>query len=297
MGQAAGIIGLGIMGSAFSRNMMKNGLRVVGYDIDDGKLDGLAREGLTRAGSPADVARQADVVITSLPSPAAFHAVMTGENGLASSGRAGLVVADTCTLTVEDKQKAFDALAPHDVILLDCPVSGTGAQAANADLAILGSGDEAAFRKAKPILESFSRNAHYVGAFGNGSKTKYVANLLVAIHNVSAAEALVLGQKAGLDPATLLAVLQDGAGNSRMLEMRGPMMVANDYDSKVSATMITQDKDMGIINAFIDGVGAPAPLFKATLDLYKAALSQGLENSDTASVCAVLENMAGMERD
>ena len=297
MGQVAGIIGLGIMGSAFSRNMMKNGVQVIGYDIDDDKLDGLAKEGLTRAGSPADVARQADVVITSLPSRTAFHEVMTGENGLASSGKAGLVVADTCTLTVEDKQKAFDALAPHDVILLDCPVSGTGAQAANADLAILGSGDEAAFRQAKPILESFSRNAHYVGAFGNGSKTKYVANLLVAIHNVSAAEALVLGQKAGLDPATLLAVLQDGAGNSRMLEMRGPMMVANDYDSKVSATMITQDKDMGIINTFIDGVDAPAPLFKATLDLYEAALSQGLENSDTASVCAVLENMAGIERD
>ena len=146
------------------------------------------------------------------------------------------------------------------------------------------------------MLQGFSRTQHYVGPFGDGSKVKYIANVLVAIHNASAAEAMVLGLKSGLDPEMLLNVLTDGAGNSRVLELRGPMMAADDYDSKVTATMTTQDKDMGIIDSYIDSLDCPAPLFKSTIDLYKAALEQGLKNSDTATVCKVLEKMAGIAR-
>ena len=293
MSETAGVIGLGIMGSAFARNLVRAGWDVVGYDIDAARQVVLSDSGVRFEASPADVARAADVVVTSLPSPAAFH---TALGSIGESGRDKLIVVDTCTLSIEDKVAGFDALAEKSITLLDCPVSGTGAQAAAGDLAILASGDEATYQKALPVLQGFSRTQHYVGPFGDGSKVKYIANVLVAIHNASAAEAMVLGLKSGLDPEMLLNVLTDGAGNSRVLELRGPMMAADDYDSKVTATMTTQDKDMGIIDSYIDSLDCPAPLFKSTIDLYKAALEQGLKNSDTASVCKVLEKMAGIAR-
>jgi len=296
MGETAGVIGLGIMGSAFARNLAAAGWDVIGYDIDAGQIDALAGTGVRFEPSPVSVAEAAGVVVTSLPSPAAFHGVMSGPGGIIECDRDGLIVIDTCTLSLEDKQAGFDALAEKSITLLDCPVSGTGAQAADGDLAILASGEEGAYQKALPVLRGFSRTQHYVGPFGDGSKVKYIANLLVAIHNASAAEAMVLGIKSGLDPKMLLDVLTAGAGNSRVLELRGPMMAANDYDSKVTATMKIQDKDMGIINSYIDSLDCPAPLFKSTIGLYRAALEGGFENSDTASVCAVLEKMAGIER-
>ena len=296
MSETAGVIGLGIMGSAFARNLAAAGWDVIGYDIDAGQIDALAGTGVRFETSPVSVAEAAGVVVTSLPSPAAFHGVMSGPSGIIECGRDGLIVIDTCTLSLEDKQAGFDALAEKSITLLDCPVSGTGAQAADGDLAILASGEEGAYQKALPVLRGFSRTQHYVGPFGDGSKVKYIANLLVAIHNASAAEAMVLGIKSGLDPKMLLDVLTAGAGNSRVLELRGPMMAANDYDSKVTATMKIQDKDMGIINSYIDSLDCPAPLFKSTIGLYRAALEGGFENSDTASVCAVLEKMAGIER-
>jgi putative dehydrogenase len=293
MTEKAGLIGLGIMGSAFARNMMTAGLTVIGYDIDVAKMDALAGKRFEPAADPAAVAAAADIVILSLPTPAAYHAV-TGE--LAGSRKSGLIAVDTCTLTLDDKQKAHDALAAAGIVLLDCPVSGTGAQAATGDIAIMCSGAADAIARARPVLETFSRTVHDLGAFGNGSKMKYVANLLVAIHNVSAAEAMVFGMKAGLAPQTMYDVLTDGAGTSRMLEMRGPMMVAGDYESSVSATMTIQDKDMRIIGEFARDLDCPTPLFSATAPLYKAALERGFANSDTASVCAVLEEMAGLKR-
>ncbi len=293
MGDAVGVVGLGIMGSAYVQNMLKAGRSVVGFDVDADKVAALQGEGMQPATSSIDVAKVAPIVVTSLPSAKAFHAVM---DELASSGSDGLVVIDTCTLALDDKIAAHDALAKNGITLLDCPVSGTGAQAAAKDLAVLGSGDADAFEKARVVLADFSRTVHYVGPFGNGSKMKYIANLLVAIHNVSAAEAMVLGMKSGLDPQMIYDVVTDGAGNSRVLELRGPMMVANDYTSKVSATMTIQDKDMRVIGDFIRQQECPTPLFDATIDLYKQALAQGLESSDTASVCAVLEKMAGISR-
>ncbi len=296
MKHTVGQVGLGVMGSAFAVNLMKKGFDVVGYDIDAEKLLELQQQGLKPATSPADVGRKANVVITSLPSPEAFHAVMTGKDSLSDASNDDLVVVDACTLTIDDKMTAFEALAAKNITLLDCPVSGTGAQAANGDLVLLGSGDQQAFETVRPVLEGFNREVRYIGAFGDGSKMKFAANILVAIHNVSAAEAMVFGMKAGLEPQMLYDVLTKGAGTSRMFEMRGPMMVENDYDSNVSAAMTIQDKDMKIIAAYAEKMKCPTPLFSATSSFYRAALHKGLENSDTASVCAILEDLAGLKR-
>ena len=137
--------------------------------------------------------------------------------------------------------------------------------------------------------------AHDLGALGNGSRMKYVANLLVAINNVAAAEAMVLGMKAGLAPQTIYDMVRSGAGNSRIFELRGPMMVRNRYDDPTMKVALWQ-KDMQVIGEFAAALGCPTPLFSATQPIYDAALAAGHGLHDTASVCAVLEARAGVKR-
>jgi len=295
MDTSIGVIGLGIMGAAYVRNLMAKGFKVVGFDVDIAKVKTLQSEGLQPANSPADVGRQCDLVITSLPTPQAFHAVMSGPNGLTEVGRP-IVVADTCTLALQDKEKAFEALKAVGVILLDCPVSGTGAQAARGDLVFFASGDKPSYERLRPALLAMGRVAHHLGAFGNGSRMKYVANLLVAIHNVSTAEAMAFGMKAGIAPETIYDVLRDSAATSRIFEVRGPMMVKNTYDQNVSATFVTMGKDLSVISQYAQSIDCPTPLFSLASNIHAAAVAQGLKMSDTAAVCAVMERMLGVDR-
>ncbi len=202
---------------------------------------------------------------------------------------------ETSTLPIPVKEAARTALAKRGVILLDCPLSGTGAQARVKDLLIYVSGDRAAYRKTISVLQGFTSANYYVGPFGNGSKVKFVANLLVAIHNVAAAEAMVLGMKAGLDPALILKVVAGGAGGSRMFQVRGPMMVKGDYSEATMKNEVWQ-KDMTIIGDFARELDCPTPLFAASAPIYNAAMAMGLGKEDTGAVCAVLEKMAGSPR-
>ena len=180
--------------------------------------------------------------------------------------------------------------------MLDCPISGTGAQAVNKDLSVYGSGSEDAFNKCQPVFKGFANYAFYVGEFGNGSKMKFVANHLVHVHNVASAEAMVLGMKAGLDPQTIFDVIKVGAGNSRIFELRAPMMVEDDY-SKATMKMEVWLKDMTTIGEFASELNCPTPLFTAGRDVYQSGLAKGMHGLDTASVCRVLEEYAGYERD
>lgn len=295
MTQTIGMIGLGIMGSAISANFVDAGYPVVGYDISKPACDKLAAKGGTVAGSPAEVAQAADIVLTSLPSVTALDTVVAGDGGLLSAGSRDIVVMECSTFPIADKQRAHDALASTSITLLDTPLSGTGAQAAVRDLAVYGSGDEAAWQRCVPVIPGFARAHYYVGEFGNGSKMKYVANHLVAIHNIAAAEAFVLGMKAGLDAQTIYDVIADSAGTSRMFEVRGPMMVADDY-SGATMKVETWQKDMSIIGAFAKAHYVPTPLFTTSADIYTAAMAQGRAAEDTAAVCAVLADMARLKR-
>ena len=286
--QSVGVIGLGIMGSAMSANLVRAGFEVHGYDVLPAQRNVLTEAGGHAARSAAEVGRKAGVVISSLPSAQALHAVAAELEG-------ECIVVETSTLPIAEKNAAFQTLKRKGITLLDCPLSGTGAQARTKDLSVYGSGDEAAFNKTGPVLEGFSRAHYYLGEFGNGSKMKYVANLLVAIHNVAAAEAFILGMKAGLDAATIYKVIGDGAGSSRMFQVRGPQMVAGRYDEATMKVEVWQ-KDMKIIGEYATQLGAPTPLFNASAALYTAAMAQGFEKQDTASVCAVLESMARVRR-
>ena len=295
MDQKIGMIGVGIMGAAMSANLLKAGYEIIGYDVAQLQLDALVREGGSGAGSCREVAEQADVVITSLPSGEALQQVVNAKDGLVAAQKKDLIVIETSTLTLEDKQSAHDSLSAVGVEILDCPLSGTGAQAVKKDIVVYASGNQTACEHCDAIFNGFSRANYYVGEFGMGTKMKLVANLLVTIHNVSAAEAFVLGMKAGLDPEMLLKAVSDGGGTSRMFEVRGPLMVAGKYD-KATMKVDMHQKDINIISEFAKELNCPTPMLSAAAQIYTAALANGYAKHDTASVCAVLEEMAGIKR-
>jgi 3-hydroxyisobutyrate dehydrogenase-like beta-hydroxyacid dehydrogenase len=287
-----GVIGLGIMGGAFARNLIADGWRVIGHDVDRARTRALARAGVAIAPDAGGVAQTARTIITSLPHPDALAATVAAIRAQAAPSR---VVIEASTFTLADKLKAARTLQAAGHVMLDCPISGTGAQARTKDIVVYASGDAGAIRRARPIFMGFARAAHDLGALGNGSRMKYVANLLVAINNVAAAEAMVLGMKSGLAPQMIYDMVRSGVGNSRIFELRGPMMVRSRYDQATMKVSVWQ-KDMTVIGAFAKALACPTPLFSATRAIYDAALAAGHAADDTASVCAVMEQKAGLKR-
>jgi putative dehydrogenase len=287
-----GVIGLGIMGGAFAKNLAAAGWRVVGYDISAARRREARRAGVEIAKSAINLAESVPTILTSLPKP---NALIDTARALATIKRKRLVIAEMSTFTISDKENAERILRKAGHVMLDCPVSGTGSQAAMRDLVFYASGDSAAIKRLRPMFEAFGRRIYDVGAFGNGSKMKYVANLLVAINNVASAEAMVLGMKAGLAPQMIFDLVTAGAGNSRVFELRAPMMVKGKYKN-VTMKIDVWDKDMQVISDFARKIKVPTPMFNASKPVYLKAMGSGFGTQDTAAVCAVLEKMAKVKR-
>jgi 3-hydroxyisobutyrate dehydrogenase/glyoxylate/succinic semialdehyde reductase len=285
MNKTVGIVGLGIMGGAIARNLVDRGWRVIGFDIDAARRVELALANVTIAGDPGQVARDAPIIMTSLPSPAAVEDVA---QTIANSGRSRRIVVELSTLTIADKLRFEAILEKAGHIALDCPLSGTGAQAKNRDLVVYASGDSNAIAQCMDLFSDFAKQSADLGAFGNGSRMKFVANHLVAIHNVATAEAMILAQRAGLDPKMVVDLVGPGAGGSRMFQMRAPMMVEGVYEP-ATMKVSTWKKDMAIIAEFADDVGCATPLFTLTQPVYAEAIAMGLGDQDTAAVFEVLK--------
>jgi 3-hydroxyisobutyrate dehydrogenase-like beta-hydroxyacid dehydrogenase len=291
MQSVVGIVGLGIMGGAMACNLVAAGWRVIGFDTEPQRRAEAAADGVEAAESLADLVGEAPTILTSLPSPQAAVAVA---EGIAASAPGRRVVIETSTLALDDKLAVERILAAAGHVVLDCPLSGTGAQARTRDLVVYASGDAGEIERHRPLFDGFARRTENLGPFGNGSRMKFVANLLVAIHNVASAEAMVLGMKAGLDPDQVVALVGAGAGSSRVFELRAPMMAENRYEP-ATMRLGTWAKDMAVIGAFAKALGCPTPLLDATQPIYDAASAERAAE-DTAAVCAVLEKMAGVER-
>jgi 3-hydroxyisobutyrate dehydrogenase-like beta-hydroxyacid dehydrogenase len=287
-----GVVGLGNMGGAFARHLAAAGWRVLAFDIDPARKRAATRAGAEAMPDVATLAAAAPTIITSLPNVGALEATVAA---ITKTDLPTRTVVETSTFAIEDKARAEEALRKAGHVLLDCPVSGTGAQAAVKDIVVYASGEKKRVAALRPLFEAFSRACYDVGAFGNGSRMKYVANLLVTINNVASAEAMVLGIKAGLEPKMIYDLVCAGVGGSRVFEVRGPMMVRDRYENASMSIKLYQ-KDISVIDAFAHGLGVPTPLFTAALPVYAKALEMGLGESDTAAVCAALEKMAGVTR-
>ena len=285
MDKTAGIIGLGIMGGAIARNLVERGWHVIGFDIHAARRSELAAANVEIAADVAQVASNSPIIMTSLPGPVAVEQVA---QNIGDSDLSSRIVVELSTLSIADKLRFKSMLEDAGHVALDCPLSGTGAQARLRDLIVYASGDSEAIAKCRSLFADFARQSADLGQYGNGSRMKFIANHLVAIHNVATAEAMVLAQRAGLDPKMVVEMVGPGAGGSRMFQMRAPMMVEGIYEP-ATMKVSTWKKDMDIIAEFADEVGCVTPLFTLTQPVYAEALKMGLGDHDTAAVFEVLK--------
>ncbi len=293
MTKRVGVIGLGAMGSAMALRLVKAGFDVVGTDVRQACLDELAANGGKPAPSARAVAEVSDIIIISLASEAAFHAVTTGTDSILDAKRSGSIVVDTCTLAIADKAAARDKLKTIGVTLLDCTVGGTRPVVLAGNLTLYASGDAKAFGKAEEPLKTFTRSRTFLGEFGNASKVKYVMNLLVFIHNAATAEAMSFARKSGLDLRLVQPLVEDSFGSSKIWGLRGKMMVERDYVSSRGTYGIAR-KDARAIGEFARSIAAPTPLFQAALQMHLAAIAQGYGDNDTASLFEVYAKLSGL---
>lgn len=294
-----GVVGLGIMGSAMAEALIGAGYNVVGHDVSAS-----ARQRFTRAGgdclsSCAAVASKADVVITSLPSVAALDDVVEEIAQACATNRKSrprLITIETSTLPIADKERAMKSLKRVGATILDCPISGTAKRLKEGSWTIFVSGNAAVCKSVTAIFEVFTRNAPYVGAFGNGSKMKFIANHLVAIYNVAVGESLTFARKMGLDAEAVWKLFAASpVVGTGVFKLRGKFMVERKYLPPTMKVEVWQ-KDMQVIGDMAKSVDCPTPIFTACVPIYDAAMAQGLGQHDTASVCEVLDAMAGGHR-
>jgi putative dehydrogenase len=288
-------VGLGIMGGAMAEALCAAGYKVVGYDPAPAARKRLQKAGGRVLASTAAVVSIADIIITSLAKPAALdEAVAKICSVKRDKSRAKLIVIETSTLTLEDKQRAQQVLARIGVQTLDCPISGTAVRMKSGGWTIFASGPQAAFKRVKPVLGVFTKNVQFVGAYSNGTKMKFIANHLVAIYNVAVAETMTFARKMKIDPQKVWDLFSSSPvlGNG-VFKLRGKLMVEQKY---LPATMKVEvwQKDMQVIGDMAKSVDCPVPLFAACAPLYTTAMAQGLSQHDTASVCEVLGRMAGL---
>ncbi len=291
-----GFIGLGVLGSAMAGNLIKSGFQVIGYDIEADKLAALLEAGGEAAASPKDVAGKADAVILCLPTAGVLAEVVSGDNGLIHGGPEGQVVIEVSTLAIADKETAREALAGVGKTLLDCPVSGNRILALKKQLTSFGSGERDAFEAIKHVIDGYAHRSFYIGPFGDGMKMKFCGNILNLVHNSVAAEVMVLGMKAGLDPKVIHQVISGSGSSSSMFEVRGALMVENDYD-KEGMNFSLPLKDSRLISEHAAKHLCPTPIYQAALQPYYAAVAQGHHDQDQSSVCAALELAANCVRD
>lgn len=287
-----GILGLGIMGLAYARNLIEAGFPVVGYDVAEPARRAFAEAGGRLVDAPRDLARECGLVLVALASEAALRAALLGEDGVAAASCEDTIVVEMGTFPIPLKEEIKARIEASGARMLDCPVSGTGAQAATRDLVVYASGDPDALATARPVLEGLARQVMEVGPFGSGMKLKIVANLLVTVHNLAAAEALHLAERSGLDLGTVFEAIRSGAGTSRMFEVRGPLMVEGRY-RPATMRMGTYMKDIDLILDHARSVRAATPLMASALPWYVAALAQGRDEDDTAALFPTLQAAAG----
>ena len=294
MSLAVGVIGLGPMGGHIAGNLLKNGFDVVGYDIRPERMAELDELGLGAAQSTTEVSERAGVLATSLPNASALQGVI---DGVLEHPKPGQILIECSTLTVEQKLAAHKQLDAGGKLLLDSPISGTPPMLAKMMASIYVSGDQNAYQECVPVLEGFTATNFYVGEVGNGSRMKFLANYLVHVHVAAAAECIVMGEKAGLDPELVQTVLKESAGASKMLEIRGAMMAKSDYREGGGTMFDVYEKDASIITEFAASVKSPIDLYVSARQKFNSAIALGLGHLDTSAVCKAIEVAAGVDRE
>jgi 2-hydroxy-3-oxopropionate reductase len=283
--QKLGFIGLGLMGQPMARNLLKAGYSLAVFNRSRGAMEELAAAGTTLADSPAQVAQQADVVLTCLPDSPDVEAVVLGENGILAGSRPGMLYIDHSTIAPATARRIYDCLQAKGVSALDAPVSGGDIGAQQGTLSIMVGGDEAAFQRSLPILQAMGKTIVHVGVAGAGQVTKACNQIVVAMAVQAVAEALILAQKSGVDPAKVRAALLGGFAQSRVLEVHGQRML--DHTFEPGFTLDLHRKDMNIVLQTAKELHLPLLGAAQVTELMNAMLAQGKGHLDNSPDHAV----------
>jgi 3-hydroxyisobutyrate dehydrogenase-like beta-hydroxyacid dehydrogenase len=278
---------VGLLGHAVASRLRAAGHGVVGHDVLPERVAALRALGGEPAPSAAAVAGAADPICTLLPSLAAVEAAILGPDGVLAGARPGRTLVQMSTISPALTERLAREAAARGVAFLDCPVSGTSAMVARGDGILFVGGEAEVFARWRPLLETILPRAFHVGRAGQAMVVKLAANLLVGLHTVAAAEALTLVRRAGLDPGAVLEILAASAGTSRMLELRGPMIVKEEYPAQMKLALFM--KDLGLILDAGAAAGAPLPLTETARALFAAAEAAGHGAEDLAAVAAALD--------
>ena len=281
-----GLIGLGAMGGAYAKHLLKNNFKCFGIDLDKNNIFKFIQLGGQEI-TYDELFNKVDIVLTSLPSLIAYKDVLNNLKRLGKNNSKKIIL-DMNTISIDDKNMFKNEINGLNIDMLDSPVSGTGAQAWEADLTVFASGSKELIDKCMNIFKAFSKEVINVGSFGNGMKFKILANLLVTIHNTAAAEALRLGELAGLDQDMIYKVLGNSAATSVMLQKRMPLMINKNYEPPTASFNIFL-KDVDIIRNFIKNNKVTLPTFEGSAKIYDKAEKTLSKNWDTASVYEVLK--------
>ncbi len=287
-----GFIGLGIMGKPMARNLAKAGYELVIYNRSRDDVDELLRESpaFHAASSPRDVAKQAKIVITMLPDSPDVRDVVFGPNGLLEVMGEGHLLIDMSTIAPATAIEVSQALAQRGARALDAPVSGGDKGAIAGTLSIMVGGDAADVERAMPLFQAMGKTIVHVGGPGAGQIVKACNQVVVALNYAAVSEALVLGAKAGVDPAKIVQVLSGGLAASRVLELRGPTMIAHQFQPGFRVNL--HRKDLGIALATGKEHGVPLPVTSLVSQFFEALAVAGRGDLDHSALITVFEELA-----
>jgi 2-hydroxy-3-oxopropionate reductase len=285
-----GVIGLGIMGRPMARNLLQAGFDLTVHNRTPAKAAELAAEGATPAASPAEVASQTRLVITMLPGPAEVQMVMTGEDGVLTGARPGTLVVDMSTSSPALARELAERASPAGVQLLDAPVSGGPEGAQGGTLSIMVGGEPADVARARPVLEVLGATVVHVGGHGAGQVVKACNQIVVALIIQAVSEALVLGAKAGADPAAVLRVLSGGMAANRLLELRAAKLLERDF--RPGGRVRYHHKDLGIALATARELGVALPATALVDQLFAALEARGQGDQDHLALLTLIEEFA-----
>ncbi|CAN7772480.1 NAD(P)-dependent oxidoreductase [Cupriavidus necator] len=284
-----GLVAPGKIGLPFAANLIADGHTVWGYRR--GSLAEFEAVGGKAARSPQEVAEKAQIVFTCVASADALDEVIGGPNGLLAAGRSDLLVVDIGAMALSRKLSARDRLRDAGIEMLDAPVSGTPTMVTARKGVVFASGEQATCERVRPFLTALGTAVVYAGEFGAGSKLKFVANTLVAVHTAAAAEAVALAKAVGLDLKLVLDTITASAATSTMFNIRAPMM-AEGISRPVNGTVTGLVDVMDAILATASGAGAAMPLLNTAKTLYERACDDGYGEEDIAVMVKVLESLA-----
>lgn len=290
-----GIIGVGLLGSAVASRLLKGGFVVAAYDTRPEQVKALQAQGLIAAASIAEAAAEADAVFTILPSLESVETTILGTGGLIETAPQNCTVIQMSTVSPNLTRRLGNAVAAKTLGFLDAPMSGTSAMVERGDCAIFVAGDRSRAEACQPIFDAIARKTHYVGDAGMASLAKLATNLLVGLNTAALAEALVLGAKGGLAPGVLVEILKESAGASKMVDVRGPLMVSHRFDAQMKVDLFL--KDFKLILEEGRRLEVPLPLTSVTQQLATATAVAGRGEEDLAAIVTTFELLAGLQQD